>query len=693
MKPDSKAVPADITIDGLEKKLREMICLDGPSRNVYSVSELVNNIPIENKHFKIDFPRIRDDFDMLLSDDLLGDEMDIGIEPPSKILTQSEHRTIVMIGVSGCGKTRTCFDICRGNFSLYFDCTHPDFKKMIELLEEERKKKSVTMQEEFESFSTKILQCVIIARLLVLRALFERNIDYRPIDWLQVQRSEKSQLLFVDLLHVLCSSKISITNLSFKLISFFNKLSRTDGWFIFDESQILLSHLSKDYRSSKAGLGGITAGKIDHPRSLLSFLTNFIIGSGYRSIWCGTHLRIGSLELFQSAAGEKSSEMLLFTGFNYLKPEYIRKLLQKWLKNSPTPAKLEEISHTLQGRPRFLASFVRILARSPQSNIDFVFNTYVENTTTTSKLLSGENLTLFDFWKIHLRSAYSSFNDPDSRTKSIFDLLVKLCISFLFGDGKDMKFSSDLDMVSTGLVMVSHSMDGWYGRMAEPLALMAGLNVLSIEQPHALMDYFMDKLFAPLGAPNISPAERGNLMELIVVLKFIQCWWEKAEFKKYLTFVPSSVQKPRGVVDGRRGNNSALLFIEQLRNPEFPWILLPATKAGPDLRYSFISAHVKTAWERSSVGNRESLANEKTMDAESWYSSDKRVEEKCRDALKAMETPLTFLRIELPYTSSKQESLFKSEQGKICIDLNSELAIPFFGERFVKRYKEFIENK
>ena len=59
-----------------------------------------------------------------------------------------------------------------------------------------------------------------------------------------------------------------------------------------------------------------------------------------------------------------------------------------------------------------------------------------------------------------------------------------------------------------------------------------------------------------------------------------------------------------------------------------------------------------------------------------------------------------YMRFELPYTGylfeNGEESGFKSslkgDHPVLLIDLNSGLAVPFFGKKFVEQYLQFIES-
>jgi hypothetical protein len=170
-----------------------------------------------------------------------------------------------------------------------------------------------------------------------------------------------------------------------------------------------------------------------------------------------------------------------------------------------------------------------------------------------------------------------------------------------------MVVNSEVDMISTSLVMMKEVNGDWQMMMAEPLVVSAGLNYLMKTGKSELMKYFSRQLFEPVLAPNPTPSDRGNMMELVVVLRFLQGWWADEEvdvlsgkiFPSW--FDPKKLEKPKGVVDCRYSEfQSAFMFRQQLLNACFPYVLLPSTKAGPDVRYSVFICNIKTTWTSSS---------------------------------------------------------------------------------------------
>ncbi|KAJ2989876.1 hypothetical protein HDV02_004733 [Globomyces sp. JEL0801] len=516
-----------------------------------------------------------------------------------------------------------------------------------------------------------------------------------------IQRRRRSQSLFAKIYSQLSRLPFSESEAIFdSLKSWFPK----DGKIIFDEAQCCLELLNLDYRSCSSNVQPkVVNGQFTDPRSFFSFLTRTVIESGLKSIWCGTHMRIRSMDLFSSAAGNKIDEVCLFTDFNYLKPSEIFQLLSKWLNvdQEENLVLFEEIANLLQGRPRFITSFLHKLIYS--SDINGCFREYARDMTTRYDPSLG-NSSPYYFWEQRISWTFGPIDKKDVsafEVRQVSDTLIRLCLSFLFGDGSSMDVSPGTDLVSTGLVMITKSLHSWQARMAEPLVLTAGLNFLADQGPGLMLDYFANKLFAPVEPLNSTPQERGHMMELVIALRFVQGWWLEPGMKKYLPLWAQhlNIQKPLGVIDCRLKESGVNMFVQQLRNAEFPWMILPAVNAGPDLRYSVFCCHIKTTSTPKSkstmyVKLEECQKNIATMDPKNWYKSESNVQRTFQEELKAWQ--FIHLRFEMPDTAPAMKDDFKSgPKGKdhvICINLESEIATDFFGVSFIEKYKAFVSQ-
>ena len=684
--------------------LVQLIRFDVENKNIFSAQDSMSDINLDDSILNLNVKSLNGIPNLLYSEEIYAHEKEIGIELPIDRLVMIARNVIVLIGVSGCGKTRTCYDFCRLYWGLYFDCVVDlDFAAMINSLRSMRPRlKTEITQQDFEEDSARLIRCLIVTRLLVLQTLYQRNPKLQCFEWLCIQRSKRSQELFSQIFKVLCDFPSS---LSLAICQQVEGRAPKPVRVIFDESQHTLELLKFDYQSTCSTQKEINDyGQFAFPRSFFSFLSRIVIKTVFKSIWCGTKMRIRNMDLIYSAAGVKTGEIYLFTDFNFLEPTHIFKLLCKWLKVevSKNVALFEEISNVLQGRPRFLTSFLHELMDS--SDINKCFRSYVNDMTTNVDPSLNES-SLYLFWKQRIdmtiqpiqRTSTSSYN-----TITVSDTLIKLCLSFLFGNGSSIAYSPELDMVSTSLVMVAKKSDAWHATMPEPLVLSAGLNFLADTNAEILMDFFATQLFSPIGPPNLTPQERGHMMEFAIALRFMQGWWLEPKLQHYLPewCRTMEIQKPLGVIDCRSKKSGVNMFVQQLRNSNYPWVIFPSVNAGPDLRYSIFCCYIKTTSTPNSQSTMHVHANEcrknvTTMNPANWYSSQKSVQKECLLEINNGQK-FIHIRFELPDTApSMRESFINEPKGNdyiICVNLDSPFAQDFFGDSFVKKYREFVSG-
>ncbi len=610
---------------------------------------------------------------------------------------------------SGCGKTRTCFDLGRIRFIIYFDCfADQDIQLLIEKLKViSLPKKTAEAQVEFEKVSLKLIQCLFISRLIVLTQLRKHNSSLEPFEWLCYQRSRRTQQLFKAIFFKL--SENSCDTISRLFSNFGEPLLQSQQLpllLIFDESQQLLDQLENDYCSISSNKKGISNFKFEHPRSLFSFLARCVVN--YESIWCGTHMRIRNMELFSSAAAGKPEKVFVFTDFNYLQPQHIAILLERFLAFSITDSRLlGEICHFLQGRPRFISQFLinLVTSNSIGENMAIIqekFNNYREMLISSQQ--SSYIGSLYAFWADRFSAVIGSLTNITSQKQVVSQILLESCVSSMFSDSPgQIEFNPEIaDMVSTGLVMISKIDDKYHCFMVEPMSISAGLNYFAAQNPYVILDYFSSQLFtSTTNARNFTPQQRGNLMELVIAVRFLQGWWLESCFAKYLPSDARSIAKPIGVIDCRNAKNDDFnYFFQNLENHQFPLLILPSTNAAPDISYSRFNCYIKTTWTSNSktsifVNSGECNKNISTMNPKNWYKSSS-LEGQCQKILdNSGSFRFIHIRFELPFTAPGQKFIScksDSDETIICVDLSQPFAKEFFGEAFVEKYKEYISS-
>jgi hypothetical protein len=653
----------------------------------------------------ISIPTLNGSPELLFCEQLCEALQELGVVMPVDRLLDASgklfHDTTVMIGVSGCGKTKTCFDICSRVFAIYFDCSSDqDFLQACNILNLSKPTiHSLETQELFEDFSRHQLLSLIAARLLVLKNLPHTT----PRQWLLIQRSGRTRAFFDKV--YLEISKLTPKDL-FKLVQ--GLRHDIDPLLIFDEAQCLLDELPTSYRSLKDK--SIVDGKIQSPRSLFSFMTSTITKLNFNSILAGTHMRISSIEAVHSAAFGKTTTIKVFTDFNYLLADHIGYLAKicfssEVVNNSEL---LERMKYFLQGRPRIFAHFLKkvflleqeqLASESITRFISSCLDKYICSLTTKQPLDHTTEFSPYHFWSQRARVSITDFDQPLpllGKDRIVFDLLVKLCLYHLFQDEEGFYLVDDIDLVSTSLVMILYNETGWYCKIAEPIIIYAGLNFLKDSSTMALSNYFARALFSPLKATlGLSPQDRGHLMELFIVLRTLQSWWLEERIQPFLPqwVKDASIPQPAGVLDQRNSSDTPLL-LQMLRESDFPFICLPPRHAGPDILFSIFAIHVRTTWKLSKsvhVSKQECDSNGVHCDSHSWYSSAPKIHQECLQALQSRNGDFFHLRIELPYPHPSVD--LHSEGNSLHINLgNLTLAEAFFGRYFVQKYLNFLEH-
>ena len=273
-------------------------------------------------------------------------------------------RCVALIGVSGCGKTRTCFDLCRSGrwYGLYFDwSSHMDlayFKKELEWI---TTKYRIQDYDKFVERSETVIKKILICRLLVLQLLiFKNGGTYSQKQFLLLQQwATTRENLFVLIARVLTRNQethdIDAINQLYRDLLAWSRMHKICC--IFDEAQVMFT-CQKDCYSSCTNKSKAEDGAFVEPRSFLILTALFVLREKIRTVWSGTHLRLGDVSRLASAAGDKPEQSpRVFKDFNFLTPHVIKQLLDKWLRTDSEPLKMS-ISRKLAGRPRFLCSFI-----------------------------------------------------------------------------------------------------------------------------------------------------------------------------------------------------------------------------------------------------------------------------------------------------------------------------------------------
>ncbi|KAJ3371486.1 hypothetical protein HDU84_001276, partial [Entophlyctis sp. JEL0112] len=149
------------------KQLSSLVPIDNDSdkRNVFTAQECMETFIQPANVLSLEIHGFNGIPDLLYSSEIYDDEKSLGTKMPVDDLLKITTSAVVLIGVSGCGKTRTCYDYARHRWCLYFDCTKDvDLFAMIDLLmAHKRLVKTEASQQAFEALSVKLIKSLISA--------------------------------------------------------------------------------------------------------------------------------------------------------------------------------------------------------------------------------------------------------------------------------------------------------------------------------------------------------------------------------------------------------------------------------------------------------------------------------------------------------------------------------------------------
>jgi DNA polymerase III delta prime subunit len=625
----------------------------------------------------------------------LHDDPGVRYRPPYRRFYTSRVRPVIFIGPSGCGKTRTCFDYARENFSFYFDCNDGgDIHSMLDII----KQFPVDNLTKLEGLCSRAINSLIFSRMVIFEVLRRSNVS--AADWMDYQRSGRTQMfsakLFQEVWNVFSKLEPEDTT-----ALYIQENAETNITLIFDEAQQLLQIHPNCFQSQKKELD----------RSFFSFVVQNICKKMFcRTIWCGTHLRLRDVSLFASAIGGKSEEIEKFSSFDYLEPSIVAKALCKWIRQDlVTDGQIRVMSIMLQGRPRLLMQFMillcQIFLKQASFTSDDIQQAFYEYISKVTKKRQGDAtfFSLYNRWEEIFDQPIKMFMKTDDTSETISSICVRLLLNYyLHRDIDKMPLLSETsaDIVSSALIMLRPQRSDYRITLTEPVAIIAAENFLNTKHPNWIEEYFGRFLFSDAG---ISPAEKGNFMEFLISHRFRQGWWKKSAPLNnllagtgWLNMLNEIETGPVSLLDCRTGKDLHLQFIDFIENPRYPCLLLPTTKAGPDIAFQSVLCFIKTTWtgKDMKISAEELNANIATMEESEWFRSASAQHVEVQAALKRCKRKFLKFRIELPYSGDENFQKHDVANGIINIDMsNAELARDLLGEYFFQLYSNWIKQK
>jgi hypothetical protein len=617
-------------------------------------------------------------------------------------------RCVALIGVSGCGKTRTCYDLCRSGrwYGLYFDwSSHIDLAHFKDELESIRKKYLIKDYEKFLERSETVIKKILICRLLVLQLLISKHGGtYCKKRFLLLQQCATTRdNLFVKIAGVLTRNPEThdihaINQLYGDLIAWsrFHKICC-----IFDEAQVMLT-CQKDCYSSSTDESKAEDGKYVAPRSFLSLIARFVLGEKLRTVWAGTHLRLGDVSRLASAAGDKPEQSpRVFKDFNFLTPTVIKQLLDKWLRTDSEALKLS-ISRKLAGRPRFLCSFIEKMHDSvvfiSDKHLALLFANFYESISKSTEfensmmkyIIACEGKTIKEFAPV----------DEALRNQNhlVIDRLIDLLYDYFLMDIRRFTKIGDRwydALVSTSLIMLSDSTEG---RLCEHVVADSAIEYFRSRN----RDVVVEKIIRGTSFSDRDEASRGKAVELICAVRLREGFFNRDEFHPFFSsevcemITGGILLVPEGLVDCRTGDKEHADWLRKsFLNPNATHVVLPEAKlGGADVVYGCFSFHIKTKWSNVNSPNLIIPAgtgdkNHATIDA--TWKNDGELANRVRSV------PWIRICFELPLSGrlenmremgklGKDSELVSSERNiqTITADIRSSFTRKFFGAEFIR---------
>jgi hypothetical protein len=281
----------------------------------------------------------------------------------------NNQRNVVLVGVSGSGKSRTCYDICRRDrFCLYLDWANdPDLESLVASLAQLEIPQKFFKSPQTDSFLHQVnllTMQMIMSRLIVLKLKLNDANQFTPDDFFQLQQySSRIDCVFSRILELV--KQLPDYILIEKCTELIVWATRTTRFcVVLDEVHVLLQVLDGAFHSSTEPSVNQETGKYVAPRSYFSFMASFMRRHSIQTVWAGTHLRIGDISrIFSARAASADTGPLVFKDFNFLHSSLIQRLLDEWLAVVINEQLRNRISSELQGRPRIFIGFIALLAQ------------------------------------------------------------------------------------------------------------------------------------------------------------------------------------------------------------------------------------------------------------------------------------------------------------------------------------------
>lgn len=290
----------------------------------------------------------------------------------SEATVQLEMNNVsVLVGVSGCGKTSSVFELARTRHCIFFEAPSngvlgsPDLRAV---LDDVAALRGTTNDGTLIAEAQRLMQALVAARSLYLLAVLDKYESLAPLDWLLMQlptipltsqrapnaeRFTHFQLLYTKL-------KAQPSSL-FQLIihKLQNHLGHTKVFCFLDEAHVLV-----EPSVSLPSGSPVKKGQAPRYRSPLSVLVQAVLLLSMRLVCAGTKLRLPDLTIVQSGISkvgdaERGPRAVAVTSFPFFNAD---EALQRLRTVVPPLRRVASFDVTvLAGRARLWASFADVL--------------------------------------------------------------------------------------------------------------------------------------------------------------------------------------------------------------------------------------------------------------------------------------------------------------------------------------------
>ena len=620
------------------------------------------------------------------------------VTPVDVIMRQYDKRPeIVLLGVSGCGKSRTCYDYCRSRYSIYLDWSHHvDLRRFRAALESVPRPCNFLDVGEVRKFEMRIKTMTM--RLLLCRWIVwevcNKSESFNADRFFQIQQLARSGMydIFEDAFFRLANIGDREICVSFERMREWCKAERVRV--VLDEVHILLETLPRAFHSSQSAEVN-NMNQYVYPRSYFSFLANFLREYGFETLWAGSHLRIGHVSKISSKSAPERP--LVFTEFNFLSSEMIQKLLTEWVKIDDENLKVR-IANELQGRPRIFLHFIFFLSRRELRQDSWDMKTIFEEFVAEAVRVYQER------WEASAGQLLNEFaGDPEAppRVDSVLTLLEDLLFNFYLADFNKPSFDPHWykSLVSTGLVMIG----GDTASICEPLIIRAGFQYIRTKTRNDIPTRTVIQRFIQM---EVDESTRGKAIESICVIRLRDCFWKDERFWCYFPASLVGKIKARGIPaplwldDCRTGDPDHL---EKLRNSFLSEtaqnVVRPQSYRGcADVVYGHFTFHVKSTWTCAAGGDitvakLESEKNFKSID-KTWMGDEIMT-------MRVVEERVPWVRVLFEFPTNREMTRqdvpeIITREGDYCVTITAGIDARFtelfFGREFVELVKKMTNG-